>query len=128
MAPEVRENGPPDPSLFLGVEETQTSLLPYLQLFWERRRFLFRAALSAFLASAVIATLIPNRYHSTTRLMPPDSQSASGLGILAALSGVSGKSGANALSGLAGDLMGVKSSGALFVGIIGSETVQDRLI
>ena len=29
---------------------------------------------------------------------------------------------------MAGDLLGVKSSGALFVGVVGSQTVQDRLI
>jgi capsule polysaccharide export protein KpsE/RkpR len=115
--------------LFTETEEPQTSLLPYLQLLWERRRFLLRAMLSAAVASALVAVLIPNRYHSATRLMPPDSQSAAGLGILAALSGGgAGKTGMSGLSALAGDLMGVKSSGALFVGIIGSETVQDRLI
>ena len=132
MAPEVQENGHPDQALFIEVQETETGLLPYLQLFWQRRRFLFRAALCACVASALIAILIPNRYHATTRLMPPDSQSASGLGILAALSGggtgLSGKAGLSNLGGLASDLMGVKSSGALFVGIIGSETVQDHLI
>lgn len=130
IAPEVRENAQPDRSFFMEVEETQTSLLPYLKLFWEHRRFLFRASMGACLASALIAVLIPSRYHAITRLMPPDSQSMSGLGILAALSGgsVSGKSGLSGLTGLAGDLMGVKSSGALFVGIIRSETVQDRLV
>ena len=32
------------------------------------------------------------------------------------------------MGGLAGDLLGVKSSGALFVGLLSSETVQDRVI
>jgi Capsule polysaccharide export protein len=112
-------------------DKAQLNLLPYLQLFWERRRFLFRAALCSGIASALIVVLIPNRYHATTRLMPPEAQSVSGLGLLAALSGGSvsgGKTGVSSLSGLAGDLMGMKSSGALFVGIIRSETVQDRLI
>jgi len=36
--------------------------------------------------------------------------------------------GAGVAAGLAGDLLGMKSSGALFVGILGSQTVQDRLI
>jgi len=57
--------------------------------------------------------------------MPPDSQSSSSLSLLAAMAGRSSTGG---LGGLAGDLLGVKSSGALFVGILGSETVQDRLI
>ena len=105
--------------------ETQQTFLPYLRLFWEHRRFLLRTGGYALLASILIAFLIPARYQSLTRLMPPDSQSASGIGMLAAMAG---KSGAAGLGGLAGDLLGVKSSGALFVGILGSETVQDRLI
>jgi capsule polysaccharide export protein KpsE/RkpR len=105
--------------------ETQQTFLPYLRLFWEHRRFLLRTGGCALLASILIAFLIPARYQSLTRLMPPDSQSASGLGMLAAMAGRSGSAG---LGGIAGDLLGVKSSGALFVGILGSETVQDRLI
>jgi uncharacterized protein involved in exopolysaccharide biosynthesis len=112
------------------AREERISLLPYLQILWRGRRFLSRAVLFAFLASALIAVLIPNRYHALSRLMPPDTQSSSGLGLLAAMagkatpgSGVSGFGG-----GIASDLLGVKSSGALFVGIVGSQTVQDRVI
>jgi uncharacterized protein involved in exopolysaccharide biosynthesis len=105
--------------------EAKQNFLPYLRLFWEHRRFLFRTGAYALLASILIAVLIPARYQSVTRLMPPDTQSASGLGMLAAMAGHNGTAG---LGGLAGDLLGVKSSGALFVGILGSETVQDRLI
>src|SRR5258708_22019172 len=112
------------------AREERISLLPYLQILWRGRRFLSRAVLSAFLASALIAVLIPNRYHALSRLMPPETETATGLGILAAMagkattgSGVSGFGG-----GIASDLLGVKSSGALFVGIVGSQTVQDRVI
>jgi len=103
----------------------QQDFLPYLRLFWEHRRFLFRTGTYALLASILIALLLPVRYQSLTRLMPPDSQSASGIGMLAAMAGHNGAAG---LGGFAGDLLGVKSSGALFVGILGSESVQDRLI
>jgi capsule polysaccharide export protein KpsE/RkpR len=54
--------------------------------------------------------------------MPPDNQSGSGLAMLAALTGKAGGLGA-----IAGDLLGTKSSGALFVGVLGSKTVQDRI-
>jgi hypothetical protein len=54
--------------------------------------------------------------------MPPDNQSSSGLAMLAALSGKAG-----ALGSVAGDLLGAKSSGALFVGVLSSKTVQDRI-
>jgi len=111
-------------------EEMTLGFLPYLRLFWEHRQFLLRTGAYALLASILIAFLIPARYQSLTRLMPPDSQSSSGLGMLALMAGRGGAAGGGAagLGGIAGDLLGVKSSGALFVGILGSETVQDRLI
>jgi uncharacterized protein involved in exopolysaccharide biosynthesis len=114
------------------AREEPISLLPYLQLLWQSRRFLSRAVFSAFLASVLIAVLIPNRYHAITRLMPPDAQSGSGLGILAAMASKAGTGSGTGLSGFSGgiasDLLGVKSSGALFVGIVASQTVQDRVI
>jgi capsule polysaccharide export protein KpsE/RkpR len=109
------------------VDETiklQQTWLAYLQLFWANRRLLSRAAVVAFLASIAIAFLIPVRYQSTTRLMPPDSQST-GLGLLAAMSQ---RSSVGALGNVAGDLLGMKNSSALFVGILDGNTVQDDLI
>ena len=129
IGPEIPEQGVPLTSRIAEPAEEPINLLPYLRLLWENRKFLMRAALSAFLASALFAMLIPNRYLSITRLMPPDGQSSGvGLGILAAMSGKSGTSALGGLGGIAGDLLGVKSSGALFVGIVGSQAVQDRLI
>jgi uncharacterized protein involved in exopolysaccharide biosynthesis len=114
------------------AQEERISLLPYLQILWRGRRFLSRAILSSFLASALIVVLIPNRYHAITRLMPPDTQSGSGLGILAAMASKAGTGSGTGLGGFSGgiasDLLGVKSSGALFVGIVASQTVQDRVI
>jgi len=94
---------------------------------------LFRVALYALLASTVLAFVIPVRYESTTRLMPPDSQSSSGLAIAAAAmsgvaGGVVGGGGGNGLSGIASDFLGLKSTSDLFVGILASRTVQDKLI
>jgi uncharacterized protein involved in exopolysaccharide biosynthesis len=112
-------------SLMIGELESRSSILPHLQLFWANRRFLFRASAYAFLASILIALLIPVRYQAITRLMPPDSQSNAGLGMIAAMAG---RTGAGGLGAVAGDLLGMKSSGALFVGVLSSETVQDQLI
>jgi uncharacterized protein involved in exopolysaccharide biosynthesis len=131
VAPDAGENGTGHESLFLEAQAEPVNLLPYFQTLWNRRRFLLRAALSAFLISALLALLIPSRYRAITRLMPPEGQSVSGLGILAAMSGKSGMGGLSGLSnfgGLAGDLLAAKSTGALFVGIVASQTVQDRLI
>lgn len=96
-----------------------------LRVVWDQRRTILKASGIALLASTLIAFLIPRSYTSTAQLMPPDSQSSSsGLAMLAALGS---KAGAG-LAGMAGDLLGIKSSGALFIGILRSETAQDRLI
>ncbi|HMD85095.1 MAG TPA: GNVR domain-containing protein [Terriglobia bacterium] len=93
-----------------------------LRLLWESRRFLGRVAGAGLLLSALIALLIPSRYQSVARLMPPDNQSSSGLAMAAAaLSG-------GAAGGMAGELLGLKSTSDLLVGILGSRTVEDKLI
>jgi len=97
-----------------------------LRLIWDNLRFLLRVALYALLASTLVAFLIPPRYQSTAHLMPPDSQSTSGLAMAAAA--MAGSVGAGALGGMASDLLGMKSTSDMFVGILGSRTAQDKLI
>ncbi len=95
-----------------------------MQSLWDRRRFLGKALLYGVAISLAIAFLIPTEYESTTELMPPDQQ-GSALETLASMAGQGGAS--RALAGLSG-LFGMKTTGDLFVGVMGSETVQDDLI
>jgi capsule polysaccharide export protein KpsE/RkpR len=107
------------------------ALLPYFRLLWARRRLIFRVGLYALLASTAVAFLIPTRFDATTRLMPPDSQS-SGLAMAAAAMAGGGAGGGGGggggLGALASDVLGLKSSSDVFVGILGSRTVQDDVI
>lgn len=93
-------------------------------LLWEHRRFLWRSAVWGLVFATILAFVIPRRYDSTTRLMPPGNQSSSGMAIMAAMAGKAG----TGLSSLAGDVLGMKSSGDLFIDILRSRTVEDRLI
>ncbi|MGB6077657.1 MAG: hypothetical protein WBG29_18645, partial [Candidatus Acidiferrales bacterium] len=93
------------------------------RLLWLNRSFLFRASVAGLICTTVVAFLIPNRYVSTARLVPPDSQSASSLALLSAFSGQSGL-----LGGLAGNLLGIQSTGDLFIGVLRSRTVEDRIV
>jgi len=103
---------------------TQQSLLPYLRLLWEHRGILLRAGAFGVLASTLLALLIPARYESTARLMPPDNQSGSNLAMAAAtMSGAAG-----GLGGIASDFLGLKSTSDVFAGILTSRTVQDKLV
>jgi len=116
----------PSPPQEHGPNDT-ASMLPYFRLLWARRRLIFRAGLYALLVSTAIAFLIPKRFEATTRLMPPDNQS-SGLAMAAAAMAGGGSGGGGGLGALASDVLGLKSSSDVFVGILGSRTAQDDLI
>lgn len=94
------------------------------RLLWVQRHFLLRASAVGLLASTILAFLIPKSYTSTAELMPPDQQSTSALAMMA---GMAAKAGGG-LGAVAGDLLGIKSSGALFIGVLRSETAQNRLV
>lgn len=96
-----------------------------LRLLWESRGWLARVTAGGLLASALAALLIPARYESTARLMPPDS-GPSGSSLAMAAAAMAENSGG--LGGLAGELLGLKGNSDTLVGILSSRTVQDRLI
>ena len=62
-----------------------------LQLLWAKRPLLFKFFVYGAVASLLIAFLIPARYASTARLMPPDQQRNSELAMLATLAGKVGR-------------------------------------
>jgi uncharacterized protein involved in exopolysaccharide biosynthesis len=106
----------------------EDQLIDLLRLLWAERQFLWRSVAIGVLLAIVVSVLLPNRYTSVTRLMPPEAQSSAGMAIMAALTGGSGRgSMAEVPAGLA-DLLGMKTSGDLFVAILGSDTVENALI
>jgi capsule polysaccharide export protein KpsE/RkpR len=92
-------------------------------LLWERRRLLLRAACWALVISIVLVLLIPSRYDSTVTLMPPEPLSSTS----AMLEAVVAKSNPS-MAAMAGSLLGMKSSGALFAKLTESRAVQDHLV
>ncbi len=96
-----------------------------LQLIWGRRLFLFKAFICGMAIAILAALLLPPRYESVARLMPPDQQPGQGL---AMLSGLAGQSNSDSLIGLASSVLGLKTSGDLFIGVLGSRTVQDAVV
>jgi uncharacterized protein involved in exopolysaccharide biosynthesis len=115
-----------DPATAAAAREKR---LARIRLLWERRTWLGRWTAIGLLIGIALAFFISNKYTSTTRLMPPDQGSSSGLGMLAQLFTSSKEdSPGGALSGIASNVLGTKSSGALFIGILESRTVKDALI
>src|SRR6201992_36114 len=111
------------------IMATRTQTMPNwvrnTTLLWDRRRLLLRVAAITLVLSAVIAYLIPKRYESVARLMPPE-QPSSGAAMLAALAGHSlgGMSGLGSLAGL----LGGRTSSALFIDLLHSRSISDHII
>jgi len=105
------------------VDQSAPGITASLQLLWDHRRWLSRVAAWALVIGTVIAFLIPNQYESSVSIMPPDSMSGSGtmLSVLAAKA-------APELAAMAGGLLGTKGSGALFVDLFRSRSVQDHVV
>lgn len=102
-------------------EEVKTPV-ERLRILWDRRPLLYRWIGIGLVASTIIAFIIPVRYTSTTRLMPPD-QAGQGLASMFAVLGKSSE-----LGNLGSELFGIKTSGDLFLGVLKSETVQNAII
>ncbi|HEY6253676.1 MAG TPA: GNVR domain-containing protein [Candidatus Angelobacter sp.] len=125
---------PPGQSELLSPPGEKPTLFK-LRLLWESRQFLMKAAGIGLCLSLLSAFLLPKQYESTTRVMPPEPDTA-GAGIGSAISAVMGGGGGggggsaigSALGGTAADLLGIKGSGPPYPAILGSRTVQDRLV
>src|SRR5205814_8475594 len=73
-----------------------------VRLLWQGRRLLVRCVVAGIVVGVALAFLIPKRYESTVRLMPPDSTSGSMMGNLVGKSDL----------GMLAAVMGNKSPGA----------------
>jgi uncharacterized protein involved in exopolysaccharide biosynthesis len=94
------------------------------RILWEHRRILAWSLVWGFVVSLLVVLILPKGYEATAKLMPPETGSGNGAALMAALA----TRGTGMLSGLAGDLLGVKGNGPVFVEILESRTVADRLI
>src|ERR1700722_16464744 len=116
-----------EPALILDAEEearVRRRTVARLGLLWEHRRLLFRGAAIGLVASTIIALLIPARYTSTTRLMPPDQEGRGMASMLTSLEKAVG--GIGGIGG--GEGLGLKTTGDMFMGVLRSRTVADDLI
>ena len=91
---------------------------------WDRRKLLVKLGAYGTVIALISAFLIPSRFASTARLMPPDPPGGQGMAMLA---GIVGKMGAT-IGSLGSDLLGMTTSADLFAGVLQSRTVQNDLI
>ena len=106
-------------ALSVGPRPSSSPHVEKLNLLWDERWFIFKMTIWGAVCAAVLSLVIPKRYDSTARLMPPDSTNEA-LALIADRTGGFGN--------LASNLLGIRTSSDLMVGILTSSTLQDRVI
>src|SRR5580704_1442284 len=125
-APEqhVSGNGNPRTVNVANSHRVRAERIARARILWENRRMLGWSLVWGFVVSLIVVLILPKGYEATAKLMPPETNSGGGAALMAAVA----TRGAGMLGGLAGELMGVKGNGPVFVEILESRTVADRLI
>jgi uncharacterized protein involved in exopolysaccharide biosynthesis len=97
-------------------------------LLWARRGYIAKFTVAGVLVGLLLTFILPKKYEATARIVPPES-SALGLGAMAAMmtGGSGGGGGGGAVGDAAMDLLGASKNG-LYVAMLKSRTVQDRLV
>lgn len=83
------------------------------------RRVVIGAPLVAAIISTLVSMMMPNVYQSTTKLLPPQQAQSGAAALLSQLGG---------MSSLAAGVAGIKNPNDLYIGMLSSRTVADRLI
>ena len=100
-------------------------MLDILVLLLERKRFIVRFVLGAFVLAIVVSLLLPVQYEAKIVLLPPQQNSSIG----SALMGQLGNLGSlGSLASLAGGGLGLKNPADMYVSLLTSRTVEDAMI
>lgn len=108
------------------TEQERTNWVENASVLWQHRGVILRTTVFGAFVSLALVFLIPKRYESTARIMPPES-SGSSAALFAALAGRGGGE-FGSLGNIAASLLGVRTTGPLFVDLLRSATVSNDLI
>jgi uncharacterized protein involved in exopolysaccharide biosynthesis len=100
--------------------EKQGSILDILIVLARHHRFILVLTLVFGLASAGISLVLPPTYQATARIMPPQQSQSGAAALLSSLGG--------GVASMAAGVSGLKNTSELYVAILQSRTVADRLI
>lgn len=95
------------------------NLLDYLEVMAKHWRMIAKVSAAAFVVSLAVSFLLPKIYSSTAMILPPQ-QDGSLVGMMNAMSG--------GMASLAGDLLGKGTTADLYVGMLNSREIKDKVI
>lgn len=105
--------------------ESELSLLDFVVVLLEQRRFIGRFVVLATALAVVTAFLLPIRYEGKVVLLPPAQSSSIGSALMGQLGGMGAL---GSLASLAGGSLGLKNPADMYVSLLTSRTVEDAMI
>lgn len=107
------------PDVDLDAHAEGSSIIDFLIVLAKHKKVIIGLPLAAGLLAAAISFALPNVYRSGTKLLPPQQPQSGAAALLSQISGVAG-----AAAGAAG----IKNPNDLYIGMIKSRTIGDRII
>jgi tyrosine-protein kinase Etk/Wzc len=102
------------------VADNEINLLDYLIVLLKRKKLIIGITSGAAIITAIIVLIMPSIYRAETRILPPQqSNSSLAIGILSQMTGV---------PEIASTALGLKTPDDLYIGMVKSRTVADRII
>jgi uncharacterized protein involved in exopolysaccharide biosynthesis len=113
---------PETSELFRSPEENEATFLDLIVALVKHRVNILKAVAVGTLIATVVAFLLPVKYEATAKLLPPTPSQNNASALLGQLAGVSGA--ASLMSGA----LNIKNPSDVYVAMLKSRTIQDRLI
>jgi tyrosine-protein kinase Etk/Wzc len=95
------------------------SMLDLIIVLAKYKKLLIGLPLAAALVAAAVSMMLPSVYKASTKMLPPQQAQSGASALLAQLGGA---------AGLAASVAGMKNPGDMYVGMLKSRTVADKLI
>jgi capsule polysaccharide export protein KpsE/RkpR len=111
----------------------QIPFLEHIIILAKHSRMIIFTSAAATVLVFLLLVILPDKFEATTRILPPTQNMTMSGQILESLGGGSVSSGAagggaGAMGGLAATLLGLKAPADLYIGMLKSDTVFDRII
>lgn len=107
----------------LDRQTNEINLFDIVVVLAKHKRLVLGLPFVAAIVAIVVALMLPKIYTATAQILPPQQKESSAAAMLGALSGAAGGAGS-----LFGQALGVRNPNDLYVGILKSRTIADRLI
>ncbi len=102
-----------------GKADNEAGLFDMLLILAEYKKRIVLVPLAAAAIAAGVSLVLPNVYEATTKLLPPQQNQSGAAALLSQLGGA---------AGLAAGMTGMKNPGDVYIGMLKSRTIADRLI